>query len=124
MKTARAKICAVILLALFCAALAALGHSLAPKNYRGFVVYNGHYYEITPEPINLWTFGEPELIGEIQSNSMKKVLFKNKELESDVLPIGTKVYYLKNDTNDREDPNIIVVPYKGELKIARRDWTT
>lgn len=121
---AKKKICVVILLALACVALVAVGNSLAPKNYKGYIVYNRHYYEITPEPVNLFTFGELELIGEIQSNASKKILLKNKEFESDVLPIGTKVYYLKNDQNDIEDPNIIVVPYNGELKIARRDWTT
>jgi len=110
-----------------CAALALAGHYAAQRNYREYFVFNGHNYGFTNE--NLEALGldinsaKLEPVGKIESNASKKIFGKNKELESDVLPVGTEIYFIEYRQNDRADPNILAAVYKGELKIARREWT-
>lgn len=122
------KIIILIIVFLFCISICLIGHWLSPKIYNEYFVYNGHYYSLTNE--NFESLGididNTNLVevGTIQSNASKKVFFKNVELESDILPIGTKVFFVEYLSNSIEDPNILVVMYNGEFKIARRDWTT
>lgn len=113
---------------IFCICLCLFGNYFRSKICSDFFIFNGHVYEFTNEDLTVLGVDTGNLklthVATIQSNSSYKLIFKNKELESDILPVGTKVYFIEYLSDDINDPNILIAIYNGNFKIARRNWTT
>lgn len=71
-----------------------------------FIVYQGNYYQITNEPISQEECGD--YIGEVLRQAPMRAILGNEDFDSNQLPVGTKIYAMKEPDCPLPDNKLIV----------------